>query len=126
MVSTIINVHTITIEQSTDIALTIIPASEGPEPKKFPTFIDINSTITKMIKPNIKCPILICKPPSLYRIAFYYYCVLNQLYNNIVRITNLCSNCFSNFNSTKIKNHENQIPCFFVCDYIVIIIDKPV
>ncbi len=54
MVSTIINVHIITIEHNTDIALTMIPASAGPEPKKLPTFIEMNSTITKTIKPTIK------------------------------------------------------------------------
>lgn len=45
IVSTIINVHIITIAHSKDITLTIMPASAGPEPNKLPTLIDMNTTI---------------------------------------------------------------------------------
>lgn len=54
IVSTNINVHITIIEDSTDIELTIIPASAGPEPKAPPIFIERNSTTQKIINPNTK------------------------------------------------------------------------
>ena len=56
IVSTNINVHITIIEDSTDIALTIIPASAGPEPKALPILTEMNSTAQNIINPNTKYP----------------------------------------------------------------------
>ena len=69
MASTIINVQIITIPHSADIALTIIPASVNPDPKKLPTPMDMSSTAQKTIIPNTIYPKYFILPPNFTHIV---------------------------------------------------------